>query len=73
MMETNYFIILFSKVAKIDFQIRKFFAMAPVSRMENVKGLFYYLGEIYEQFSVTEFFFLNRIQLELLVLLQHFR
>ncbi|KIH50616.1 hypothetical protein ANCDUO_19303 [Ancylostoma duodenale] len=33
------------------FQIRKFFSLAPVSRMSHVKGLFFYLGQIYEQFN----------------------
>ncbi|KHJ80419.1 hypothetical protein OESDEN_19907 [Oesophagostomum dentatum] len=33
--------------------IRKFFALAPVSRMYHVKGLFFYLGQIYEQFRLV--------------------
>ncbi|KAL6740892.1 hypothetical protein Aduo_014200 [Ancylostoma duodenale] len=34
-------------------KIRKFFSLAPVSRMSHVKGLFFYLGQIYEQFNLV--------------------
>ncbi|VDM62291.1 unnamed protein product [Angiostrongylus costaricensis] len=43
---------------KFSQKIRKFFMLAPVSRMSHVKGLFQYLGQIYEQFKVRAFFFL---------------
>ncbi|CAJ0592048.1 unnamed protein product [Cylicocyclus nassatus] len=42
-----------SKDKKFAKKIRKFFALAPVSRMSHVKGLFLYLGKIYEQFSLV--------------------
>ncbi|KJH53387.1 hydrolase, alpha/beta domain protein [Dictyocaulus viviparus] len=42
-----------SKDVEFSKKIRKFFMLAPVSRMSHVKGLFYYLGEIYEQFKLV--------------------
>ncbi|WKY11488.1 hypothetical protein Q1695_003222 [Nippostrongylus brasiliensis] len=42
-----------SKDKKFAKKIRKFFSLAPVSRMSHVKGLFYYLGQIYEQFKLV--------------------
>uniref|UniRef100_A0A7I5ECI5 Abhydro_lipase domain-containing protein n=1 Tax=Haemonchus contortus TaxID=6289 RepID=A0A7I5ECI5_HAECO len=42
-----------SKDQEFSKKIRKFFSLAPVSRMSHVKGLFYYLGQIYEQFKLV--------------------
>ncbi|KAK6044333.1 hypothetical protein COOONC_18162 [Cooperia oncophora] len=42
-----------SKDKDFSRKIRKFFSLAPVSRMSHVKGLFYYLGQIYEQFKLV--------------------
>ncbi|CAD6199566.1 unnamed protein product [Caenorhabditis auriculariae] len=47
---------MFSKMSEdqeFSNKIRKFFAMAPVTRMSNVKGLFYDLGQIYEQYNMV--------------------
>uniref|UniRef100_A0A158P627 Lipase n=1 Tax=Angiostrongylus cantonensis TaxID=6313 RepID=A0A158P627_ANGCA len=38
---------------KFSQKIRKFFMLAPVSRMSHVKGMFQYLGQIYEQFKLA--------------------
>ncbi|KAJ1347263.1 hypothetical protein KIN20_002284 [Parelaphostrongylus tenuis] len=41
-----------SRDKKFSQKIRKFFMLAPASRMSHVKGLFHYLGQIYEQFKL---------------------
>uniref|UniRef100_A0A8R1DUW7 Abhydro_lipase domain-containing protein n=1 Tax=Caenorhabditis japonica TaxID=281687 RepID=A0A8R1DUW7_CAEJA len=42
-----------SEDAEMSKKVRKFFAMAPVARMSNVKGVFKDLGEIYEQYNLV--------------------
>lgn len=43
---------LLSEQPEYNKKIRQFHALAPVARMSHVQGLFKYLGQIYEQFSV---------------------
>ncbi|KHJ76387.1 hypothetical protein OESDEN_23993 [Oesophagostomum dentatum] len=41
-----------SKDQAFGAKIRKFFALAPASRMAHVKGVFFYTSQIYEQYKL---------------------